>query len=142
MLHQDKPNSFPLLSFFIRGITHFSWNFKPLSRWHIKEHSFLKIPRLLWGSNGKEYLQCRRPCFNPWEKPSGEGIATTPGFLPENSLDKGVWRMDRSIGSQRADNDWVTKYIDFNLVVFCEFSRINKHQYRIEMLGSTELWKI
>ena len=45
------------------------------------------------GSDGKEYLQCRRPCFNPWEKSLGEwnGNALQYSCMGD-PMDKGVWQ--------------------------------------------------
>ena len=61
------------------------------------------------GSDSKEYLQCRKPCFKPWEKSPGEGNGNPLQYsCLENSMDKGVWQATQSIGSQRARHNWVT----------------------------------
>ena len=46
------------------------------------------------GSDGKESAcQCRRPGFDPGAGISLEkGMATTPVFVPAESLDRGAWR--------------------------------------------------
>ena len=51
------------------------------------------------------------------EDPLEKGMATTPVFLPENSMDRGAL-----MGSQRVRHDWVTKHS-----TACSYTRICTH---------------
>ena len=62
-----------------------------------------------WHSCQRVCLQCRKHGFHPWVRkiPWRRKWQPTPGFLPENHMDRGAWWL-RFMGSQRVGHDWAT----------------------------------